>query len=93
MGTAPLVTEAVRGEGGVLRDRTGARFMVGVHPLAELAPRDVVAAAITRRMAETGADCVWLDATAGRRLRRPLPDGDRLLPGRGDRPARANRSR
>ena len=50
-GHRPLVTEAVRGEGGVLRDRAGRRFMVGVHPLAELAPRDVVAAAITRRMA------------------------------------------
>ena len=62
-GVRPLVTEAVRGEGGVLRDRTGARFMVGVHPLAELAPRDVVAAAITRRIAETGTECVWLDAT------------------------------
>jgi L-aspartate oxidase len=57
------VTEAVRGEGGVLRDRTGARFLLGVHPLAELAPRDVVAAAITRRLAETGAECVWLDGT------------------------------
>ena len=63
-GHRPLVTEAVRGEGGVLRDRTGARFMLGVHPLAELAPRDVVAAAITRRMAQTGTECVWLDATA-----------------------------
>jgi L-aspartate oxidase len=62
-GQRPLVTEAVRGEGGVLRDRTGARFMTGVHPLAELAPRDVVAAAITRRIAETGAACVWLDGT------------------------------
>ena len=62
-GQRPLVTEAVRGEGGVLRDRAGARFMVGAHPLAELAPRDVVAAAITRRMAETGTECVWLDAT------------------------------
>jgi L-aspartate oxidase len=62
-GQRPLVTEAVRGEGAVLRDRTGARFLVGVHPLAELAPRDVVAAAITRRLAETGADRVWLDAT------------------------------
>ena len=47
----------------MLRDRTGARFMLGAHPLAELAPRDVVAAAITRRLAETGADCVWLDGT------------------------------
>jgi L-aspartate oxidase len=62
-GQRPLVTEAVRGEGGVLRDRTGARFLLGAHPLAELAPRDVVAAAITRRLAETGAACVWLDAT------------------------------
>ena len=52
-GQRPLVTEAVRGEGGVLRDRAGTRFMVGAHPLAELAPRDVVAAASTRRMAET----------------------------------------
>jgi L-aspartate oxidase len=62
-GQRPLVTEAVRGEGGVLRDRTGARFLLGAHPQAELAPRDVVAAAITRRMAETGSPCVWLDAT------------------------------
>lgn len=62
-GRRPLVTEAVRGEGAVLRDRTGAAFMTGVHPLADLAPRDVVAAAITRRMAETGADRVHLDAT------------------------------
>jgi L-aspartate oxidase len=62
-GQLPLVTEAVRGEGGVLRDRTGARFLLGAHPRAELAPRDVVAAAITRRMEETGSPCVWLDAT------------------------------
>jgi L-aspartate oxidase len=61
-GQRPLVTEAVRGEGGVLRDRTGARFLTDV-PSAELAPRDVVAAAITRRLAETGAECVWLDGT------------------------------
>ncbi|GAA1837725.1 L-aspartate oxidase [Pseudonocardia ailaonensis] len=64
VGRRPLVTEAVRGEGAVLRDRAGTRFMVGQHPLADLAPRDVVAAAITRRMAETGADCMYLDATA-----------------------------
>ncbi|MGH3613001.1 MAG: L-aspartate oxidase, partial [Pseudonocardia sp.] len=64
VGRRPLVTEAVRGEGAVLLDRTGGRFMVGVHPLAELAPRDIVAAAITRRLSETGAECVWLDGTA-----------------------------
>jgi len=63
-GRRPLVTEAVRGEGAVLLDRAGTRFMAGVHPLADLAPRDVVAAAITRRMLETGTDCVYLDARA-----------------------------
>ncbi len=63
-GRRPLVTEAVRGEGAVLVDRAGRRFMAGAHPLADLAPRDIVAAAITRRMAETAADCVHLDARA-----------------------------
>jgi L-aspartate oxidase len=62
-GRRPLVTEAVRGEGAVLVDRAGRRVMPGVHPLADLAPRDIVSAAITRRLAETGAECVWLDAT------------------------------
>lgn len=65
-GRCPLVTEAVRGEGAVLVDATGARVMTGVHPLADLAPRDVVAAAITRRMAEEPGgvgDHVFLDAT------------------------------
>ncbi|KAA2258706.1 L-aspartate oxidase [Solihabitans fulvus] len=65
-GRCPLVTEAVRGEGAVLVDATGARVMLGVHPLADLAPRDVVAAAITRRMAEEPGgidDHVFLDAT------------------------------
>ena len=62
-GRRPLVTEAVRGEGAVLRDRTGHAFMAAVHERADLAPRDVVAAAITRRMIETGSDCVYLDAT------------------------------
>jgi L-aspartate oxidase len=63
-GMRALVTEAVRGEGAVLLDRAGRRFLSGVHPLADLAPRDVVAAAITCRMAETAADCVYLDARA-----------------------------
>jgi L-aspartate oxidase len=62
-GRLPLVTEAVRGEGGLLLDARGRRFMVGVHPRAELAPRDVVAAAMTRVMAEEGSDHVRLDAT------------------------------
>jgi L-aspartate oxidase len=65
-GQQVLVSEAVRGEGAVLYDAAGERVMVGVHPLEDLAPRDVVAAAITRRMAEAPAgvdDHVFLDAT------------------------------
>ncbi len=48
-GRCPLVTEAVRGEGAVLVDGAGASVMQGVHPLGDLAPRDVVSGAITRR--------------------------------------------
>jgi L-aspartate oxidase len=61
-GQQPLVSEALRGEGAVLRDDAGRRFMVGVHELAELAPRDVVAKAITRVQLRDGVDHVWLDA-------------------------------
>ncbi len=61
-GQQPLVSEAVRGEGGRLVDSTGVRFMPAVHPMAELAPRDVVAKAIVGRMEATGADHVLLDA-------------------------------
>jgi L-aspartate oxidase len=60
-GQQPLISEAVRGEGAFLVDDTGQRFMTGLHPLADLAPRDVVAKAIMRRMRETGAAHVWLD--------------------------------
>ncbi|MFM8239409.1 MAG: L-aspartate oxidase [Actinomycetota bacterium] len=63
-GQQPLVSEAVRGEGALLVDGDGQRFMVDVHPLAELAPRDVVSRAILRRMRETGSAHVWLDARA-----------------------------
>src|SRR5689334_11619855 len=61
-GQQPLISEAVRGEGAVLVDWDGVRFMQGVHELADLAPRDVVAKAITRRMHETGRPHMWLDA-------------------------------
>ena len=61
-GQRPLISEAVRGEGAFLVDDSGVRFMQGVHPLADLAPRDVVARAILARMEQTGADHVWLDA-------------------------------
>ncbi|HEY8450398.1 MAG TPA: L-aspartate oxidase [Bacillota bacterium] len=61
-GAAPfLISEAVRGEGAYLRGRDGARFMTELHPLAELAPRDVVARGIQRQMARDGADHVYLD--------------------------------
>jgi L-aspartate oxidase len=65
-GQQPLISEAVRGEGAFLVDALpeegGNRFMQGVHELADLAPRDVVAKAITRRMNETGQPHMWLDA-------------------------------
>lgn len=63
----PLVTEAIRGEGARLVDAHGDPVTAGVHPMGDLAPRDVVAAAIDARMAATGAPCVYLDA-------RHLPD-------------------
>jgi L-aspartate oxidase len=61
-GQQPLVSEAVRGEGAFLVDDDGVRFMLGQHELADLAPRDVVAKAILRRMRDTGAEHMWLDA-------------------------------
>ncbi len=66
-GQQTLISEAVRGEGAVLYDAAGVRVMAGVHPQEDLAPRDVVAAAINRRMAEAPAgvdDHVYLDATS-----------------------------
>jgi L-aspartate oxidase len=63
VGSGFLVSEAVRGEGAVLRNQRGERFMVGLHPLAELAPRDVVARGIAVEMAAQGGAPVLLDAT------------------------------
>jgi L-aspartate oxidase len=59
----PLLSEALRGDGAVLRDEQGVAFMAGEHPLADLAPRDIVARAITRRLVERRLDHLWLDAT------------------------------
>jgi L-aspartate oxidase len=59
-----LITEAIRGEGAVIRDRDGRRFLPSFHPDAELAPRDVVARAIHTELARSGEPCVYLDATA-----------------------------
>ena len=63
-GRRPLITEALRGEGAVLVDAHGDSVTAGVHPLGDLAPRDVVAAAIDARLRDSGQDCVYLDATA-----------------------------
>jgi L-aspartate oxidase len=66
-GQQTLISEAVRGEGAVLFDAAGERVMAGVHPQEDLAPRDVVAAAINERMSRAPAgvdDHVFLDATS-----------------------------
>jgi len=89
-----LVSEAVRGEGAVLRDGNGQRFMPRIHPDAELAPRDVVARAIADVMAAEGGGAggpVFLDATALRStpeetaafLARRFPTIDRAVRDRG----------
>ena len=59
----PLISEAMRGEGAVLRDQRGASVTEGVHPLGDLAPRDVVSRAMVTRMQELGVDHLFLDAT------------------------------
>ena len=60
-GQQPLISEAVRGEGAYLLDYQGNRFMKDLHPLAELAPRDVVAIAIMNVMVKSGQPHLWLD--------------------------------
>ncbi|HEX4289560.1 MAG TPA: FAD-binding protein [Trebonia sp.] len=62
-GQCPLITEALRGAGAVLRDLDGAPLMAGHHPRGDLAPRDVVAARMAEVIAAGTAGHVWLDAT------------------------------
>jgi L-aspartate oxidase len=72
-GRRPLITEALRGEGAVLRDALGDSVTAGVHPMGDLAPRDVVAAAIDARLRQTGDACVYLDARGVERLQERFP--------------------
>ncbi|MFQ6042523.1 MAG: L-aspartate oxidase, partial [Candidatus Poribacteria bacterium] len=58
-----LISESVRGEGGILKNALGERFMPKYHEMAELAPRDVVSRAILKEMQRTNSDCVYLDVT------------------------------
>lgn len=58
-----LISEALRGEGAILRNRRGEAFMQEVHPLKDLAPRDIVARALVREMKKNDIPCVYLDIT------------------------------
>lgn len=80
-----LISEAVRGEGAVLRTLDGDRFMPRYHPLAELAPRDVVARAIDRELKRRGEPHVWLDIShhQAARIRKRFPNIHARLQGLG----------
>ena len=93
-GRRPLITEAVRGEGAILVDSQGNSVTDGVHPMGDLAPRDVVAAAIDARLAADRDPCVYLDAR-GIDGFEAVPDGDGGMQGgrhRSDPPADSGRS-
>ena len=82
----PLLSEALRGEGAVLRDDDGVAFMAGVHPLADLAPRDVVVARDPPTHARDRHRPRVPRRVDDRRLREPLPDDLARVPDRRARP-------
>ena len=89
-GQQPLVSEAVRGEGAFLVDDEGVRFMEGQHELADLAPRDVVAKAIMRRMREAAPSThvARRPPSRGGTLDQAVPDDPGRLPRARHRPVR-----
>lgn len=72
-GRRPLITEALRGEGASLIDSQGNSITAGVHPMGDLAPRDVVAGAVQARLAVSGDPCVYLDAREVTNLAQRFP--------------------
>jgi L-aspartate oxidase len=62
-GSQPLISEAVRGEGAILRNINGEAFMSSIHPMKDLAPRDVVAHAVHEEIIKSGKPYVYLDGT------------------------------
>ncbi len=83
-----LISEAVRGEGAHLLDAAGRRFMLDVHPMAELAPRDVVAIGIVRQLARQGGLPVTLDCRHMPAFAERFPGITRMLEKYGLDPAR-----
>lgn len=72
-GQQPLISEAVRGEGAILLNHKGERFMAKKHELADLAPRDIVAKEIFSQMRQWNIPHVWLDATSIKEFEQRFP--------------------
>lgn len=72
-GQQPLISEAVRGEGAILLNHKGERFMAKKHELADLAPRDIVAKEIFSQMRQWNIPHVWLDATGIKEFEQRFP--------------------